>query len=128
MNYYLHCTSIPSLLFPVRSVSLHSLKIMNKFHFLRALLQNEFSWKFTNIQRKTTVLESLFNKAAGQTACHFIKRRVQRRFFLWNLWNFQEHLCFTKQLRWMLLYFSSKWLYIFSQIYFNFQVVKWISV
>ena len=32
-------SSIPSLLFPVNSVWLHSLKGMNKFHFLRSLLQ-----------------------------------------------------------------------------------------
>ena len=96
MNYSLHYTSIPSLLFPVRSVSLHSLKIMNKFHFLRSLLQNQCPWKFSNIQRKPTVLESLFNKAVGQTGWHFIKRRPQRRVFSVKFVNFSGTPFFHK--------------------------------
>ena len=30
---------------------------------------------------KISVLESLFNKAAGQKACHFIKKKPQHRCF-----------------------------------------------
>ena len=33
------------------------------------------------IDRKTAVLESLFNKVAGLQACNFIKRRLQRNWF-----------------------------------------------
>ena len=42
------------------------------------------SMKFHNIYRKTTVLESLFNKVAG------LKRNCNTRAFLWVLRNFQE--------------------------------------
>ena len=34
-----------------------------------------------NIHRKTSVLESLFNKAAGLQACNFTKKRLQHRSF-----------------------------------------------
>ena len=44
--------------------------------------------KFRNIHKKTPVLESLFNKVAGQKACHFIKKWLQHRCFLVNLAKF----------------------------------------
>ena len=44
--------------------------------------------KFRNIQRKTTVLEFLFNKVEGLQACNFIKRKLNTDVFLWKLRNF----------------------------------------
>ena len=49
----------------------------------KAVLQNLF-----NIQRKTPVLESLFNKVAGLQPCNFIKNRLQHRCFFVNIANF----------------------------------------
>ena len=37
--------------------------------------------KFRKSLRKTPVLESLLNKAAGLQACNFIKKRLQHRYF-----------------------------------------------
>ena len=36
---------------------------------------------FANFNRKTPVLDSLFNKVAGPQACYFIKKRLQHRCF-----------------------------------------------
>ena len=44
--------------------------------------------KFRNIYRKTPVLESLFNKAAGLKGYNFVKKWLQHRCFLWILENF----------------------------------------
>ena len=41
------------------------------------VLQNRCYQKFRNIQRKTPVLESLFNKVAGIQVCNFIKKRFE---------------------------------------------------
>ena len=38
--------------------------------------QNRCSWNFRN--RKTPVLESLFNKVAGLKVCNFMKKRLQQ--------------------------------------------------
>ena len=40
----------------------------------RCLIEKAVPKKFLNIHRKTTVLESLFNRVAGLKACNFIKR------------------------------------------------------
>ena len=45
------------------------------------VLQNRCSQKFRKFHRKTPVLESLFNKAAGLKACNFIKKRLEHRCF-----------------------------------------------
>ena len=42
------------------------------------VLQNRYSY---NIHRNTPVLESLFNKVAGLSACNFVKKRLQHRGF-----------------------------------------------
>ena len=42
------------------------------------------SKKFCNIYRRTSMLDSLFNKVAGLHACNFIKRTLQHRYFLVN--------------------------------------------
>ena len=48
------------------------------------------SQKFPNIHRKTSVLESLFNKVAGLQACNFIKKRYQHRCFPVNISKFSR--------------------------------------
>ena len=48
----------------------------------------KLSLRFRNIQRKTPVLESLFNKFAGPQACNFVKKRLQHRCFLANITKF----------------------------------------
>ena len=42
--------------------------------------------KFSDIHRKTPVLQSLFNKDAGLKACIFNKKRLQHRFFFCEHW------------------------------------------
>ena len=54
------------------------------------------SQKFSNIHRKTSVLESLFHEVAGFQAFTFIEKRLQHRCFpvakfLWNAY-FEEYL------------------------------------
>ena len=38
--------------------------------------------KILQIYRKTSVLESLFNKVKGMKPCNFVKKRLQHMFFL----------------------------------------------
>ena len=57
------------------------------------VLQNRCSQKFGNIHRKTTVLESLFNKVAG----------LQHRCFYVNIAKFLRTHFFIEHLRWLLL-------------------------
>ena len=45
------------------------------------------SYKVRNIHRKTSVLESLFNKFIGLQACNFTKKRLQHRRFPVNIAN-----------------------------------------
>ena len=67
-------------------------KVLNN-HFLKSLqkqpcadvLQNRCSLKFRNIHRKTSELESLFNKFA---TLNFIQRRLQHRCFYVNIAKF----------------------------------------
>ena len=48
---------------------------------------------FANFIEKIAVLESLFNNAAGLTACNFIKKRLQHRCYtVVKLAKFYEHL------------------------------------
>ena len=44
------------------------------------VFHNRYSYEFRNINGKTSVLESLFNKGAG-LACNFIKKRFQHSYF-----------------------------------------------
>ena len=55
---------------------------------IRGVLKKRCSSKFRKFDRKTPVLESLFNEVAGLWGCHFIKRKSIRDVFLWNLRNF----------------------------------------
>ena len=56
------------------------------------------SYKVRNIHRKTSVLESLFNKFIGLQVCNFAKKRLQHRRFPVNIANFKNNY-FGKHLR-----------------------------
>ena len=56
--------------------------------WLRLCYKKKVFLKFRNFHRKTLVLESLFNKAAGLKACNFIKKRLQHRCFPVNIAKF----------------------------------------
>ena len=47
--------------------------------------KKRYSAKFLKFYKKTTVLESLINKAEDLQACNFIKKRLQHRFFTVNM-------------------------------------------
>ena len=64
--------------------------------------------KFHKIHRKLSVLEYNFSKVTGLICCNFAKKRLQHRFFLWNLLNFWEHLFFTEHLQWLLQRLSGR--------------------
>ena len=70
---------------------------------VRRFLQNRCSLKFSNIHRKTTVLESLLNKVAGLKACNFIRKRLQRKCFPLNIVNFLRTAFFVVEHFWWLL-------------------------
>ena len=57
-----------------------------------------FKFLNRNINSKTSVLESLFNKFVGFQACNFTKKRLQHRRFPVNIANF-KNTCFEKHLR-----------------------------
>ena len=45
------------------------------------VLQNRSSYKFFDICKKISVLESLFNKVTGLMACNFIKKETPTQVF-----------------------------------------------
>ena len=68
------------------------------------VLQKRYSYKFHNNHRKTSVLESLFNKVVDLKASSFIKKRLQhRRFHVNILEKFLRIAFFIKHLQWLLL-------------------------
>ena len=56
--------------------------------------------KIRNMQRKTPVLESLFNKVAGLKACNFIKKRLKHSCFPVNIEKILRAAFFKEHLRW----------------------------
>ena len=68
----------------VLAVSNIALKSTNR----RSSIKKSCSYKFSNINRKTLVLESLFNKFAGLQAGNFITKRFQHRCFPVNIVKF----------------------------------------
>ena len=68
--------------------------------------QNSCSWKFRNIHRKTSTLETLFNKVAILQTCIFIKKRLHHWFFHLNIAKFfrrtflREHLRHRRRCIW----------------------------
>ena len=57
--------------------------------------------------RKTSVLESISNKAAGLKVCNSIKKRLQHSCLPMKLAKFLKTPFFTEEFRWLLLTFSS---------------------
>ena len=45
------------------------------------VLQNRSSYKFSDIRKKMSMLESLFNKVTGLMACNFIKKETPTQVF-----------------------------------------------
>ena len=66
-------------------------------------LQKRGSLKFRKFNRKTPVLEFLFNKVAGLKACNFIKNRLKHRCFPMKFANFLRTPFFREHFRWLLL-------------------------
>ena len=56
-------------------------------------------FKIHKIQRKTPLLELLFNKVAGLKARNFIKKRLQYRYFHVNFCAFFQNTLFIEHLR-----------------------------
>ena len=67
-------------------------------------LQIRWSCKF---HRKTSVLESISNKAAGLKVCNSIKKRLQHSCLPVKLAKFLKTPFFTEEFRWLLLTFNS---------------------
>ena len=55
------------------------------------------------------MLKSVFNKVAGQKACHFIKKRHQHRCFLVKFAKFLGTSFFTEHLQWLLPIIWKNW-------------------
>ena len=70
-------------------------------------LQIRSSQKFFKFHRKSSVLESLFNKAAGLRACNSIKKRLQHRLFPEKFAKFLRTRFFTEEFQLLLLRFNS---------------------
>ena len=62
-----------------------------------------FVKKFSNIRRKTSVLESLFNKAAVLQTSNFIKKRLQHRCFSVNIAKYLRTPILKNFCKWLLL-------------------------
>ena len=65
------------------------------------VLQSRCFYKFPDIHKKISVLESLFNKVTGLMACTFLKKetpvqvfscKYYKIAFLWNIWTPPEYL------------------------------------
>ena len=63
------------------------------------VFQNRCYQKFRNIHRKTSMLESVFNKVEGLKTCDFIKMRLQHTCFPVNTAKFLRTTFFTEHLR-----------------------------
>ena len=62
------------------------------------VFENRCSYKFSNIHKKTPVLESLFNKVVDLQPCHFIKKRLLDRCFPVSITNFLRAFFFPEHL------------------------------
>ena len=74
-------------------------------------------WNICNIHRKTPVLESLFNKAAGQ-AWNFIKKRLQNKAFSFRFCETFKKVFFTEHGRLLLIiaYINEIWPTLFHKV------------
>ena len=55
---------------------------------LETFYRKGYSLKFRNVQKKTPVLVSPFNRLAGFKTCNFLKKRLQHRCFPMNIAKF----------------------------------------
>ena len=69
-------------------------------------LQIRCSLKICKFHRKTSVLESLFNQAAGLQVCSSLKKRLQHRCFPVRPAKFLKIPFFTEGFQWLLLTFN----------------------
>ena len=67
------------------------------------VLQNRSSYKFHDIRKKISVLESLFDKVTRLMAFNFIKNRPLQRCFPVNITKCLRKAFFIEHLRWLLL-------------------------
>ena len=76
------------------------------------VFRNRCSYKFRNIHRKTSMLESPSDKVVGLNTCNFTEKRLQHRCFLMDIAKFLRATFFIEYLRWLHLWgksFSGKW-------------------
>ena len=71
--------------------------VILQYQLSEVFCKRRFSLKFGAIHRKTSALESLFNKVAGLQSCTFIKRSSNTSVFLrilriFKITYFEEHL------------------------------------
>ena len=78
--------------------------------FANVLQQNRCSYKFSDIHKKMSVLESLFSKVTDLMACNFIKKRPQHRCFPVNITKCLRIAFFLEYLQWLLLTMVAKFL------------------
>ena len=64
-----------------------------------------FCRRSSKFHKKTSALESLFNKVGGLKPCNFIKRRLQYCFFPVKFAKLLRTAFFTEYLRWLLPFF-----------------------
>ena len=69
-------------------------------------LQIRCSSKICKFLRKTSVLESLPNKAASLKVCNVIKKRLRHRYFPVKLAKFLKLPFVTEEFQWLLLMFN----------------------
>ena len=62
--------------------------------------------KALNIHKKTSALESIFNKSLVLHACSFIKKKLEQRYFPVNSAKFLRTVLFIEHIRWQLLLLS----------------------
>ena len=95
-----HCTAIPypdyHTLYFTKLVS-YNINLPDTFmsiqkHSFPVFVKNRCLWKFPKIQRKTPVLESMFNRVTGWKPGNLLKRGSATSFFLWILQKALEHL------------------------------------
>ena len=70
---------------------------------LANVIQNRYYYKFPDIHKKISVLESLFNKVTELMACNLFKMRTQHRCFPVNITKYLIKAFFMEHFRWLLL-------------------------
>ena len=89
--------------FPLQSSDLKNVlkKHFPKIQLFTNVFQNRCYYKFLDINKKISVLESLFYKVTGLMAYNFIKKRSQHRCFPVNVTKCLRKAFFMKHLRFL---------------------------